>query len=100
MKFLWGKTYLLLLVMVMTIATISFPVFAQDRTIKAEPTYSEYYTIDEKNFDEAARRMMGWGFAENPTEMGPYHMIQAAKTVILNLLKWTLHNQTRPHPEE
>lgn len=97
MKFLRGKVYLLL-VMVVTMNAV--PVFAQNRTIKAEPTYTEYYTIDEKNFDKATRDLMGWGFANDPIEMGPYQMIQAAKTVILNLLKWTLHNENRPHPEE
>lgn len=103
MKFLRGKVFV---TMFMAFAMLSSVAIAQTPPTnpaprRPEPTYSEYYTIDEKNFDEQTRRMMGWGFSGDVSEnIGPAHFIQAAKVLVLNLLKWTLHSQTRPNPEE
>lgn len=97
MKNTRGKAYLLL-VMVMTM--ISAPALAQNLETKADSAPTEYYTIDEKNFDKQTRLLMGWGFAENPVEMFPQQMIQAAKKLVLNLLKWNLHNEALAQPED
>lgn len=57
-----------------------------------ESTYSEYYTISERSF-EATADSAPFGFS-------PTHFFQTAKELVVNLLRWTLHNEERPLPEE
>ncbi|WP_415062477.1 DUF1524 domain-containing protein [Bdellovibrio sp.] len=68
---------------------------------KNEPVYREYYTIDERNLDsEAGRKISHSGFNEFSAEFGPDQFLQAAKKLLINLLKWTLHSEERPQPIE
>jgi hypothetical protein len=78
---------------VITSATASYA--AKDQN------YSEYYTIDEKNFDQQFRETYAAGFSANPMQvMGAESFIQGAKVLIVNLLKWTLHPEDRPVPTD
>ncbi|MEN0057328.1 MAG: DUF1524 domain-containing protein [Bdellovibrio sp.] len=57
---------------------------------KTEPVYNEYYTITEKDLLEEFQSV----------DLTPVSLFQSVRTIVLSLLQWTLHNTTRPTPEE
>lgn len=61
-------------------------------TAKPE-TYQEYYTIQETSPELHT-------FSALPEQLSPFQFAQAAKKLLLSLLNWTLHNETRPTPTE
>lgn len=58
----------------------------------AQTQAQQYYTITEKSF-EATNNSAIFSFS-------PTLFLQAAKELVVNLLRWTLHNAERPAPEE
>jgi len=66
---------------------------------KQQPVYHEYYTIDERAVD-TGKKAASYGFYEFTEFVGPEQFIQAAKKLVISLLKWNLHNRDLPLPEE
>lgn len=71
------------------------PVSTATSAAKQDPTFSEYYTINEKVPNTSSNL---------ETSLSPdaiaSELAEAAKRVVFNLLKWTLHEKTRPVPTE
>jgi hypothetical protein len=69
---------------------------------------NDYYTVDEANFDEATTskeavafsNKVDFKFSSFTPLFGPDQFIQAAKSFIVNLLRWTLHHEVLPEPVE
>lgn len=61
---------------------------------------NEFFTIDEENTESDTTRRNEYSFMEYTPEFGPEQFLQSLKRVVINLLKWTLHEQAPPTPEE
>lgn len=72
-------------------------VFAMpSQAAKQEPIHNEYYTIDEKS----ARGKSAFHSEDFSPLAHAQNFVQTARRVVINLLKWNLHQKTRPLPEE
>lgn len=60
----------------------------------------EFFTVDEENLEAEATRRNEYGFSEYSPNFGPDQFLQNLKKVVVNLLKWTLHEMQPPTPEE
>lgn len=102
MMFLRGKTIVTVFMALVLNGSVIFAQTSSPASFKPtalEPTYSEYYTIDEKNFDHQAHAPTQAEFSALPTELTA-SFLRAARVLIVNLLKWTLHNEQRPMPAD
>lgn len=70
---------------------------ASSNIVKPAPIYREYLTIDEKQTPPELRNRT---FNYVDSEFGVNTVFAAAKKVVLNLLKWNLHSEDRPVPDE
>lgn len=95
MKLLGGK-FLLQLVAIIMVASAAAPVWA---STAPAPT-QEFFTVDEDNLETDTTRKNDYSFMEYSPEFGPDQFIQSLKKVVVNLLKWTLHQEQLPQPEE
>lgn len=68
-------------------------------SIKQQPTYNEYYTIEERD-PSASRQLPSSSFSAIPEEFTPQRLVRAAQKLMINLLRWTLHQEPRPLPSE
>lgn len=64
----------------------------QETSQNSEPIYHQYFTITDKN---TARPTSFTNFEFSPTQF-----LQVAQELVVNLLRWTLHNEDRPMPGE
>lgn len=60
---------------------------------KPQQIYNEYYTIDEQ-------ASSNYSFSGFSPEFTAFQFVDMAKRLVLNLLKWTLHEEQRPVAEE
>lgn len=104
--FFGGKAFITTVMTAVMMSTVAAAQISVQQTAaiappnRTDPVYSEYYTIDENNFDAQARKDMGWGFSDIPEQLSADNFVRAAKILVVNLLKWTLHNETRPVPTD
>lgn len=61
---------------------------------------NEFFTVDEDNLESDTTRNAEYSFMEYSPEFGPQQFIQGLKQVVVNLLKWTLHEKSPPAPQE
>lgn len=87
----------MILIMTLLVATAHAET-AQTTTTPSKPQqiFSEYYTVDERGAGTAK----AYVFTALPQEFGTDYLLLAAKKIVINLLKWTLHEEQRPIPEE
>ncbi|ASD63886.1 HNH endonuclease family protein [Bdellovibrio bacteriovorus] len=97
MKHLKLKTVSLQFVTMAMVAMSAAPVYAAPAT--AAPAH-EFFTVDEDNLESDTTRRNEYSFMEYSPEFGPQQFIQGLKKVVINLLKWTLHEEAPPAPEE
>lgn len=63
----------------------------QSHAEKIEPIYPEYYTFTERSFE---------AYSDPQTNFDPVFFLKAAKQLVVNLLRWTIHHEYRPNPNE
>lgn len=87
----------MILIMTLLVATAHAET-AQTTMTPSKPhqVFSEYYTVDERGAGAAK----SFAFTAIPQEFGADYFLYAAKRIVINLLKWTLHDEQRPLPEE
>ncbi len=95
MKRLGGR-FLLQLVTISMVSIAAMPVWA---STSPAPT-QEFFTVDEENLETDTTLRNEYSFMEYSPEFGPEQFIQSLRNVVVNLLKWTLHQRELPTPEE
>lgn len=65
---------------------------AQSTSQKNDPVYHEYFTVNDTNTITES--------SINTFTFSPTQFLQAAQELVVNLLRWTLHNEDRPLPAE
>lgn len=93
---LHGGKFLLQLVAIVMVVSAAVPVWA---STAAAPT-QEFFTVDEDNLETDTTRKNDYSFMEYSPEFGPDQFVQSLKKAVVNLLKWTLHKEQLPLPEE
>lgn len=96
MKRFKGNTVSLLVAMIL-VAFVAAPTFA---ATAAPAPNNEFFTVDEDNLETDATRRNEYSFMEYSPVLGPSQFIQGVKKLVVNLLKWTLHEEAPPSPEE
>lgn len=102
MNFSWGMKFTLRITAIVCATLVSVSSYAQEITPTASsPTFSEYFTVDENNLEEipSRNRSRSLGHFEEPL-LSSDLLIQKIKKFVVNLLKWTLHEEELPTPSE
>ncbi|MEK2645323.1 GmrSD restriction endonuclease domain-containing protein [Bdellovibrio sp. BCCA] len=90
------------MILIMTLLTAkAFAETAQATTAPSKPqkTFSEYYTVDERPSGGAAAAK-SYTYTDFSPDLGTHQFVQLAKKLVINLLKWSLHEEQRPLPGE
>ncbi|WII70861.1 HNH endonuclease family protein [Bdellovibrio sp. 22V] len=68
---------------------------------KPLPVYHEYYTVNEEHLEDGnGRRTAAHSFSEFSPVFDAHQFIKVTKKVLVNLLRWTIHNEDLALPEE
>lgn len=102
MNFSWGMRFTMQITAIACAVVISVPSSAQSKVpVTASPTFSEYFTVDENNLEEFSAKTRARTHVQmNEPLFGSELFIQKVKKLVVNLLKWTLHEEELPIPSE
>jgi|GEM_PF-825368 len=102
MNFSWGVKFTMQITAIVCAVLVSVSTYAQDKTPSAAaPTFSEYFTVDENNLEEFTAKIRSRTHMQLDQPLfGSELFIQKIKKFVVNLLKWTLHEEELPTPSE